>query len=199
MAETNDKSMAIADVYAEALLETAWAQGEQEQVAEELADLVRFMDREPDFDAFLTAASVDDDPRRVSLEKLFRGRMNDLLLNVLQVLNNRFRSPLIRSVARCVQLRLAAQHHQQEVTVQTATPLTEPLRLQLRKEIGERIGKEPLLIEEVCPELIGGMVIRFGDAQVDASVASRLRFMKDRLRERATEEIGHGRGYLRET
>ena len=77
MSDQIDESMAIADVYAESLLLAARDKGQEEEVAEALADLAAYMDREPQFDAFMTAESVDDDPRRDSLEKLFRGKMND--------------------------------------------------------------------------------------------------------------------------
>ena len=196
MAHNTDESMALADVYEEALLSTAVEQGIDEVVAEEFAELVRYLDEDPGFTVFLTSDSVDDDPRRVSLEKMFRGRMNDLLLNVLQVLNNRGRMNLVRSVQRCVELRMEAKHHQQEVVVETAIPLTDELKADIKQRIGEQIAKEVILIEELRPELIGGVVIRVGDVQVDGSVASGIRTMRRQLFQRATEEIYGGRGYV---
>jgi F-type H+-transporting ATPase subunit delta len=194
MAHSSDDSMAVADVYAEALLLAAREQGQEEEVAVEMADLVRFMDAHPDFDAFLTSETVGDDARRDSLEKLFRGRMNDLLLNAILVLNDRFRLGLFRQVARCVQLRMEAQHHQQEVTVETPMPLSEQIKAQLQAVVSGRIGKEAILIEKIDPELIGGIVIRYGDQQIDGSVASRLQRLRKRLRERTTVEVHDGRG-----
>lgn len=198
MSGGNEEVMALADVYAESLLGAAAQRGQEDAVAAEFAELIAYMDREPDFDAFLTAESVDDDPRRVSLEKLFRGRMNDLLLNLLQVLNNRRRCGLIRTVQRCVVLRMEARHHQQEVVVQTAMPLSDELREVIRNQISERIGKKAILIEEVRPELLGGVVIRVGDLQIDGSVASHIRAMQSRLFDRATEEIRGGPGHAAE-
>ena len=199
MARKNDEAMALADVYAESLFLAAEEQGRGEAVAQEFADLIRYMDKNPEFDEFLIAASIDDDPRRESLEKLFRGRMNDLLLNLLQVLNNRGRCSLIRDVQRCLELRIEAKHRQQEVVVETAMPLTDDLRAAIERDIGERIGKEVLLVEEVEPDLIGGLVIHVGDVQIDASVASQIRSVRKRLTERAMEEIQSGRGYVVET
>lgn len=191
-----EDTLRLADVYAEALLESAEERGQYEDVTAELADLAAYMDREADFALFLTADSVDDDPRRDSLEKLFRGKLNDLVLNLLQVLNNRRRMGLLRAVVRCVQLRVEARNHQREVTVRTANPLTDSLRDQIRRGVGEYIGREALLIEEVQPELIGGLVIQIGDVQVDASVETKLRTMLRRLRERATAEVHQGERYV---
>jgi F-type H+-transporting ATPase subunit delta len=191
----NDEKMALADVYAEALLDEAIARGTADDVAAGFADLVAHMDREPEFGRFMTAGSVDDDPRRASLERLFRGRLDDLLLNLLQVLNNRHRLDLVREVQRCVELRMEARRQQQEIVVETAMPLDDGLRSALKAGIGAYIGKEALLIERVVPELIGGVVIHVDDTQIDGSVASRIRTMRGLFSERAVHEIHGGRGY----
>jgi F-type H+-transporting ATPase subunit delta len=194
--EFGQETLALGDVYAGALLQSADEAGQTGEVAQELDELIALMDRDQDFDLFLTADTVDDDPRRDSLERIFRGRMNDLLLNLLQVLNNRRRLGLLRAVARCVQLRMEARRHQQEVTVRSAQPLTDSLREQIKRSVSECIGKEALLIEEVAPELIGGLVLQIGDVQVDASVATRLQTLYRRLIERATAEVHEGQRYV---
>ena len=199
MAAPDSKLMALAGVYAEGLFEAAREAGQEDEVASELADLVAYLDRAPDFDTFLSSRSIDDDSRQASLEKLFRGRMNDLLVNLLQVLNRRGRLALVRAVERCVQLRIAEEHCQQEVIVETAMPLSEALRAVICKDLSARTGKEALLVEQVRPELIGGMIIHVADQQIDASVASRIRWMRKRLTERGTEAIHSGRFLAVET
>lgn len=194
MPEKSDELMALADVFARALLDAAREQNAEEEVAEAFGDLVGYMDRDPAFDVFLTSESVDDDPRRASLEKLFRGRLNDVLLNFLQVLNNRDRTGLVRQIHRCVVLRMEQKHRQQEVVVETAVALDDGLREQLKQQMTQRIGMEALIVEKVMPELIGGVVIHVRDTQMDGSVASRIRRLRNRLRDRAQHEIHCGRG-----
>jgi len=113
---------------------------------------------------------------------------------LLQVLNNRGRLDLVRVVYRAVQLRMERRHHQQEVVVETAMALTDDLRQAIVKHVGEYIGKEPLLIERVVPELIGGVVIRINDIQIDGSVSSRIRTLRQKFSRRAVVEIPSGRG-----
>jgi F-type H+-transporting ATPase subunit delta len=196
MAHNFDESTALADIYAEALLAAAAERGEEEAIAREVGEFMRFVERELDLCRMLAADSVDDDPRRESIEKIFRGRMSDLLVNLLQVLNNRGRLSLVRKVGRCVELRMEEKHHQQEVIVETAMPLSEDQKAAIHQEMSARIGKDAILIEQVKPELIGGMIIHYGDMQIDASVASRIGRTYRRMRERATEEIHGGRGYV---
>ena len=195
MTEYDPERQAIADVYAEALLEAAAEKGQEGRAADEFAELVAYMEGDPDFAAFMTAQSVDDNPRRLSLEKLFRGRMNDLLLNLLQVLNNRGRCGLIRDVQRCTELGMKQRDNKQEVMVETALPLTAELKEAIARDVGEQTGKQAILIEKVKSELIGGVVIRIGDLEIDGSVSARLRNMQKRLYDCAKEAVSGGRGY----
>jgi F-type H+-transporting ATPase subunit delta len=194
MTSFTDDIMALADVYAEALLRAAEAQGQQDEVAAQAADLRAYMQEHPQFAEFLRSASLDDDARRESLEKVFRGRLNDLLLNTLQVLNRRNRLHLAGAVARAIELRMEKKRNQQEVVVETAVPLPDDVRDQLQRRLTARMGKEALLIEQVQPDLIGGFVLHVGDQRLDASIAQRIRAIRSRLSDRATHEIHRGDG-----
>lgn len=195
MPKKSDELMALADVFAGAMLSAADEAGAEEQAAAEFADLIRYMDGDAAFEQFLIADTVDSEARRESLEKLFRGRMSDMLLNLLQVLNRRGRLDLVRLVCRAVELRMEDKHHQQEVLIETAMPLTDELRSLLKRRLSEHLGKEALLFEKVVPELVGGVIIHIKDVQIDASVASRVRELRSRFGERAVEAIHHGMGF----
>lgn len=184
-----EQDAALADVYAAALLGAAQAAGQRDEVAEQFAELVGYLDRDAPFAAFLTSATVDDEPRRASLEKLFRGRMNDLLLNLLQVLNNRMRLYLVRTIQRQVELRMEETRNQQEVVVESALPLNDRLRELIRRVLHGQTGKEAILKERHRPELIGGIVIHLGDMQIDASVGTQINGLCKRLLERASAEV----------
>jgi len=142
---------------------------------------------------------IDTEHRRASLETLFRGRMNDLLLNLLQVLNRRRRQRLIRAVQRCLELRMQATRGAQEITVQTAMPLWHEMRTAIRAVVTGWLGRTPILVEEVRPEMVGGIVIRVGDLRADGSVLSRLERMRDKLRDRAARESFRSNLYLADT
>jgi len=195
MAQDDIEIKAIAGVYAQGFFEAIVEQGQELEATAQFADLIEYMDRDRDFNAFMTAESVDDDSRRPSLEKIFRGRMNDLLLNFLQTINNRFRCGILREVHRQVELRMMDKMREQEVIVESAFPLTDRLRDAITEDVGKKIGKKALLREKVNPALIGGVVIRIGDLQIDGSVAARLRSTRQRVFERTTEAISQGRGF----
>lgn len=195
MAELKEEILAVADLYAQAVLEAAGEPVQQQEIALQLGDLVAYVGRDRNFALFLTADTVDPEARRASLERLFRGRMNDLLVNLLQVLNRRRRMELLAMVHRGVQLRVEEQRQQQEVTVETPVPLWHELRTAIERVIGLSIGKSVLLVEELRPELIGGVIIRVGDRLIDGSLRFRLRALREQLRVRSIREMRAGSRY----
>jgi len=49
------------------------------------------------------------------------------------------------------------------------------------EQIGQALGKGVTLTQRVDPALIGGLKIKIGDQLIDASVASQLRNMKNKM------------------
>lgn len=195
MAELNAGMLAIADRYAAALLDLAGSREAWQQIADQLREIVSGMDRDAEFNHFMSSDSVRREPRRATFEQLFRGRLHDLLLNTLQVLNTRHRCDLVRALDRCVQLRLEFQRDEREVMVATAVPLWHELRTAIRSVASAWIGKSAILIEEVRPELIGGLVLQVGDLRVNGSVLYRIQTIRRQLAGRISEAIHSGRGY----
>ena len=130
------------------------------------------------------------------LEKVFRGRMSDLLLDALQVFNAKDRLGILATVFE----RFRAAHDEKQgridVHVTTAVPLTDELRTKVSAAVRKRTSKTARLIETTDPDILGGLIVRIGDTKIDTSVANHLRRMRDALRTRASVEIHGGRSYF---
>lgn len=198
MAIAKDSSLAVGDVYAEALFEAARQQNQLDEVFDQLTELGAYMEREPEFGAFMIALTVDDDAREAVLDKLFRGRMNDLLLNALQVLNRRRRPDLLPALCEQFRKRMETHRNQIEVDVRTARPLPDDQRNELAGALRNRIGKEPILKIKVDESLLGGLIVQVGDKQLDMSISSRLAAMRQKLLARVSTEIHSGRHFFSE-
>ena len=196
MQPVDDIGIAIADVYAKALLKLAGDAGVAAPVLEELGGLIVYVNSTPEFESFLISQTLDGEARRAMLEKAMRGKTSDLLLNFLHVLNAKDRMPLLEQVY--VQYRLAyeAAQNQIEVTVTTATQLTANTRVALLAALRKYLGKDPILTEAVDESIIGGLVVHVGDEKIDQSVSWQLRGFRERFQARASQEIHSGREYF---
>jgi len=196
MAKVNDKEVAVARVYADSMIRMAEASGEADSLLEELVALAELVRKEPALESFVTSPTIDSGMRAGSIERLFRGKTSDLLVDSLQVINRKLRLGLLIPIVE--QYRLAHQRLRNlvDVRVTSAIPLTDDLRARVERFAGERTGKRPQLTTSVDPTLLGGIVIRIGDQKFDASVSARLAGIRDSLMERASKEIVGGKSYV---
>lgn len=189
MANVSDQELTIARVYSRSMLKLAEERGEGDSLLEELKGLVEYIDSNPEFERFLESPLVDDKDRADVLERAFRGRASDLLVDSLQVVNRKGRLGLLRAIAEAYRMEHRDLRGMVDAHVRTVVPLTEPLRERIRTAVARRTGKTPVLIEKIDPSLIAGVVVQVGDMKLDASLSRRLRELSALLDERATQEI----------
>ncbi|HXO20715.1 MAG TPA: ATP synthase F1 subunit delta [Thermoanaerobaculia bacterium] len=192
MARVNDKEMAVAGVYSRAILALAEEKGLADQVLEELDGLARLVEEDADLATFLESPLVDAKARAQALERSLRGRVSDLLVDALQVVNRKERLLLLPAIAAAYRQEFRQLRGLVDVRIKTAVPLGEPLRRELEAAVNRYTGRKAFLVESVDPQLLGGMVIQIGDEKIDASVASHLKDMNDALLRRASQEIVRG-------
>jgi F-type H+-transporting ATPase subunit delta len=195
MAGLNDKYLAVARVYSQAILDLAEQQGISDQVGEDLAELARYVGENQEFADFLASPLIDAGERQVAIEKILRGKVSDLLVNALQVVNRKERMLLVPAIAETYRQELRDLRGRVDVLVRTPVALPAALREKLRAAVTHFTGRQPDLIEKVDPALLGGMVVQIGDDKIDASVASQLKALSGALEKRASQEIVRGTPY----
>ena len=188
----DDRQTAVARVYADALLGLAERRGEADELRDELAAVAAEVERDDALRAFLVTPLVDAEARAASLERIFRGRASDLLVDGLQVLNRKGRIGLLPAIAAVYARAHNTLRGRIEVAVTSAVPLDDEQRAAVAAAVARRSGRTALLRETVDAALVGGMVIQIGDQKADASVASRLHALSDALLDRASREIQAG-------
>ena len=196
MEDFDESMLAVAGVYAQVLFDLARERDREEQVARQLGELCRHMDEDEDFAVFVTSEAIDDDSRGRSLERLFRGRLDDTLLDTLQVMNAKGRLGLLGALHEQFTHVRHVGHNQVEVTVTSAVPLGRRERRELIDMLQRMTGKEIVLEQRVNQIVLGGLVVKIGDHLLDASLATQLKQMRRNLLVRAGEEIHSGKEYL---
>ena len=183
------QELSIARVYSRSMLKLAEERGETDSLLEELNALVAYLDRDAGFERYLECPLVDEEDRAPFLERVFRGRASDLLVDSLQVVNRKGRLGLLRAIAESYRSEHLVLRGMVEAHVRTVVPLTGPLRERIRAAVARFTGKTPVLIEKIDPSLIAGIVVQVGDEKIDESLSRRLRELSAILDNRATQEI----------
>lgn len=185
MPDSIDQLQAVADVYAAALFSVATESDAVQSLREELEEFVRLQGTDGDFAKFMAAGSIDSERRAASLEKLFRGRLSDPVLNMLLVMNRNGRSGLVEHVLRRFVIRQEAAAGEVEVTATSAVELTEQQRNEVTERAAGLSGRTPIMEWAVDPRIIGGLVLQIGDLRYDNSVQRQLAAVRSSLSERS--------------
>jgi F-type H+-transporting ATPase subunit delta len=192
MSRIDDRNLGLGRLYAKALLDLAEEQGSADELLDELTDLARYLEGQPELLDLFGSPLTEGADRARTLEKAFRGRASDLLVDALQVINRKGRLGSLRAIAEAYRQELRDRRGQVDVHVRTAVPLTEGLRARLTESLAQFTGRQPALIEKVDPSVIGGLVVEVAGTKIDTSVASRLKGLGAALERRASEEIHRG-------
>lgn len=192
MASYNDKALAVARVYADALIEVAQQHGAADEVRDEMESLSALYEADPAFREFLTNPAIDEEERREGQETFFRGRLLDITVDTLQVLNVKGRSALLPAMIAAYRTAHDRLRRRVEVSVVSALPLTADQRQHLAEAVRKRTDRDPSFTERVDPSILGGLVVRIGDEKTDGSVATRLHNLSEALLSRASREIHSG-------
>lgn len=185
----DEKSTGLAGVYAEALLRVAEERGCADEVLAEMEEIVAYGARDPSFRRAFLSLLASPGKRAAAVERMFRGRANDVLLDFYQVLNRKGRPDLLPEVAAAYRGALQSARGIVDVTVTTAVPLSEADRERVRAAVHRRTGLTARLVERLDPGVLGGLVVRVRDGKLDTTLRTKLARLHDALLERASNEI----------
>lgn len=166
-------------VYAKALLGAAQDAGQVDGVLAELESLENDVFKKmPALRMTLTSPRVSVDEKIALIDKAFKGKMSEVLLNFLKVTARHERLSCLPDVLRSFRQLVNEAEGKLSVIVRSAYPLNNTLRDRIAARLGEVLKKRVTLDVEVDPDLLGGLVVRIGDTVYDGSVAASLQKMK---------------------
>jgi len=174
----------VAARYAKAVLLLAFKEGGDKLADTVLADLVLInseIGKFPAFEQILHHPSITPEQKRDSIVKAFKGHINDLSLRLVELMLDKRRFALLKSVE--VQFRELLNKHKNilKADLMCAEPLTDKAVADIKARLTEHLGKKLDLAVQVDPSLIGGMVLRLGDQVLDGSLKGRLRELERTL------------------
>ena len=165
----------LAGRYASALFDLARDQRQIEIVGKSLEALSQALADSKDFNELVTSPLVSREEASRALAAIAPDLgLDPITTNFLGVLAKNGRKNQLRSVIRAYR-RLAAEHRGETTAdVITARPLNDDQLAQLKQQLRTRAGREVTIDAAVDPAILGGMVVKLGSQQIDASIRTKL-------------------------
>jgi F-type H+-transporting ATPase subunit delta len=165
----------LAGRYASALFSLARDQRQIESVGNSLDALSQALLDSKDFAELVGSPLVS----RNEAGKAFAAiapqlNLDPVTANFLGVLARNGRKNQLRGVIRAFK-RLAAEHRGEATAdVVTARPLSDDQLTALKKQLRSRAGRDVNIDASVDPNILGGIVVKLGSQQIDASIRTKL-------------------------
>ncbi len=185
-------AQAIARTYATALLDATGDKGD-----DALSEFQSFVDEalvaNPEFEQLLTSGIISREEKLGVIERVTSGRGSELFVNFLRVLVRHDRLDLLPLIQSEAQLQHETRQGKKRVLVKSAKKMSGTARDKVAGQLKDKFGFEPIIEEQIDESLLGGIVIQVGDTVYDSSLRTRMKQLRENLRERALNEIQSGR------
>lgn len=183
----------IARVYAQALLAAAQKADKvdlMQQHFDELFPTQVYDAADPkNLGTLLRSGAIPRHRKEQVITDAFSGKVDDLFLNFLLVLNKHDRLELVRPVGAEYREQRDKLYNRVRFQVRSAIKLSDEEKQRIAARAAEHFNMEPVIVEIIDPDLIGGLQIQVGDTLFDLSLKTRLDQIKQQLLARSSHEI----------
>ena len=171
----------VKKIYAEAMFQLCEERGIIRQASEELETVGAVFEQNPDFVKVLRSPLVDMEEKKKLLENVFAGQLSDTAADFLCVVTEKGRADCVPDICREFKALWYRQQNIIEVSVTTAMPLSEALEQKLHRKLEETLGKTVIMHTAVDKALIGGIIVKYDNTELDSSVRGRLDRLKSQI------------------
>lgn len=165
--------------YAKSLLDLSKEQNAVEEVKNDMVFFEKIVDDNSELEAILKNPIVPLDKKQGILEGVFAGKVHVITNSFFKLVVKKGRSSILFDTAKQFVQQYNAIKGIVTAEVTSASALTDANRAEVISLVKKELGANEVLVKEkVNPELIGGFVLKVGDRQFDASIASGLNKLK---------------------
>jgi F-type H+-transporting ATPase subunit delta len=165
----------VAKRYAKSLIDLSKEQGVLEAVNNDMKMFVEVGKENRELLLLLSNPIINVDKKLSILEKIFGSKFNKMTMAFFKIVVNKRREYYLFEIAKAFLSQYKLYKGIQTAEITSAIGLDDDLRQKVYELIRKGSDSEVELIEKVDKSLIGGFVLRMGDQQYDASIASDIR------------------------
>lgn len=171
----------VAERYGEALFATARRRQTEDQLLREASEVLRLLQKGSDFRRFLEGPQFNTDEQRAVVERVFRVKYSELLVNLLDLLIRRRRIFYLEMILKEFERLVEEERGIFPAEVVSATTIEEDQRRALSNALEQYTNHTLKISFRTDPRLIGGLIFKFRDLLIDDSIKTRLDEMQHRL------------------
>jgi F-type H+-transporting ATPase subunit delta len=163
----------LARVYARSLFEVAREHGKLDELREQLGEFADALRENRDLALFFFSPYFSTKEKQDGLARVLKGAQLELV-SFLELVIEKHRMPVIFRIQRAYEQMWEEEHRILNVEITSAVELDQDTVGGLSERIRQGTGRKIALTTRVDPDILGGIVLRVGNAILDASIRHRL-------------------------
>lgn len=188
------QNTAVARSYAAALFELGEKHRAHDELAVGLNTLTSLLDADPLIRTFVETPKLDVQRKQRALRVALQQRVSPLFMNFLLVVLRKRRQRLLRDMAREYGALLDEKMNRIHAQVTLAHDPDDTTEERIRSELSRILGKTVVPHVHVNPDILGGIIVRYGDRVMDGSLRRQLLALRHRLVDAPLPGAEHGAG-----
>ncbi len=171
----------VSKTYSEALFEVAKEESAIDRFKDEFDFIAASFIEYPELFEIFKTPKINFDEKKKIIHEIFAERVSVSLLNFINIILDKKRGADILEIKAAFDERVNDYKGIAKVTVETVLPLTESELSVLMEKLTIKTGRKVEINQLVNKDLIGGMIIKWGDQVIDGSVKYKLEGMLEGL------------------
>ena len=171
----------IADRYAQALFEVGEETQTTSELYQELSELVEIFNENKDLYNFLKSPLSGREDKKNVIQNIFKNQLSNSMNNFLKIVIDKDRISTIENIKESYKGLLNDKNNILEGTAITAVELSEKEIKDLEKNLSIKYNKNVTLNNIVDKTILGGVLVKLGNEEIDGTVKTRLSKMKKQL------------------
>jgi F-type H+-transporting ATPase subunit delta len=167
--------------YSRALFEIARAEGNIDEVEDELFRFARTFESSDSLRSALSDPQIPAAKRQSIVEDLLGGKTSNTTMQLISMVVGAGRGHDLPAIVDKLVARASSAKNLEVAEVRTAVALTPDQETRLAAALANATGKQLNLKVVVDPSVLGGLVATVGDTVIDGSVRTRIDQLKSRL------------------
>ena len=171
----------IANRYAEALFQIGEEEKLTDMLYQELSEIVNLIKVNQDLFSILKSPVISKKEKISLIDNIFEDKININIKNFLKILIEQDRISFISDISDSYKELLNEKNNILEGFVISAIPMKKEEIKELEEKLSEKYNKIVTLENKVDKSILGGVLVRLGNEEIDGTVKTRLDKMKEQL------------------
>lgn len=175
--------------YAKAVFMLAKEQNVLSQVYDDFKLIRESIHNAPDFNLIISSPVISSANKRTLFTNVYKKSVHEITMRFINLLVDKNREIYLEDIARYFETLYRKENNIKQVVVTTQAVINKEISLNISKLVAASFSSKVEIKNTIKDDMIGGIIIRIDNQQLDLSVKTQLQEIKKKLKSKSYENF----------